>query len=99
MNKKILLATTAILSSAVLPVPQLANAGIKCAGPNQVTSHGLISTPYCQDVYLAHIAGYSPKAILYNPSAKEEACNAVGNDNRVSYICAGYGFQNDVFRR
>ena len=76
-----------------------AAAGIKCKGPNQVSSYGLISSRYCEDVYLARLAGMPPKAVLYNPSAKEQACNAVGHDNRVAHICTGHGFRSDQFGR
>lgn len=71
---------------------QPAGAAIKCQGPNQVTRHGLIGTPWCEDNYLAQIAGYSPRAIRNNPSIKQEACELVGHDPRVSEICAGFRF-------
>ena len=67
--------------------------------PNQVGRYGLISSRYCEDVYLARLAGMNPKAVLYNPSAKEHACNRLGHDNRVNNICQGHGFQNDAFGR
>lgn len=93
MLKKSLLTAAAGAFLMIGAAAQPAQAGIKCAGPNQVTKYGLISSPYCEDVYLARIAGYHPKAILYNPSAKDEACNAVGHDNRVAHICQGFGFR------
>ena len=95
MLKKSLLTAAAATFLVAGATAQPAQAGIKCAGPNQVTKHGVISTPYCQDVYLARIAGYPPKAILYNPSAKDDACDAVGHDTRVAHICQGHGFRND----
>lgn len=72
-----------------------AEAKIRCAGPNQVTKYGLISSSYCEDVYLAKISGYHPKAMLYNPKAKDAACDAVGHDTRVAHLCQGHGFRGD----
>jgi hypothetical protein len=95
MMKKSLLTAAAAAFLMAGAAAQPAQAGIKCAGPNQVTKYGLISSPYCEDVYLARIAGYHPKAILYNPSAKADACDAVGNDNRVAHICQGFGYHSD----
>lgn len=78
--------------------PQTAEAKIICKGRYQMTSHGPISTPYCEDNYLAAIAGYRSKAIRYNPSAKDEACQRSGHDPRLSDICAGHTDSNP-FRR
>jgi hypothetical protein len=94
MKKTLLTAAAAFLMAGAAVQP--ASAGIKCAGPNQVTNYGLIPSPYCEDVYLAKVAGYHPKAILYNPSAKSDACDAVGHDNRVAHICQGFGFRSDT---
>ncbi len=78
--------------------PQTAEAKIICKGRYQMSSHGPISTPYCEDNYLAAIAGYKAKMIRYNPSAKDEACQKVGHDPRVSDICAGHVDSPDFTR-
>lgn len=77
---------------------QPAEAAIKCDGPYQVSKYGPIRTPYCEDTYLAHVAGYSPAAVRHNPNIKQEACKRVGHYPRVSGICEGYGHDNH-FRR
>lgn len=87
--------TLAILTGAAALIltgiaPQTAEAKINCKGRYQMTSHGPISSPYCEDNYLAAIAGYRAKVIRYNPSAKDEACEKVGHDPRVSDICLGH---------
>ena len=96
-NTKILIGALLFMAAGMHAEPTAA--GIKCKGPNQVSSYGLIPSRYCEDVYLARLAGMPPKAVLYNPSAKEAACNRVGHDNRVSHICQGHGFRNDAFGR
>lgn len=76
-----------------------AEALIKCRGPYQLNPNGLIRTPYCEDNYLALIAGYKAHVIRTNPSAKDEACNRVGHDIRVRDICLGHGDDPDYFQR
>ena len=71
-------------------VPHAAEARIKCDGRYQVTKHGLISTPYCEDNYLAAIAGYNARALRQNPHLKQQACYEVGHDPRVRDLCLGY---------
>lgn len=52
----------------------------------------LLSTPYCQDVYLAQVAReygtrVSARAIMNNPNKKREICQFVGQDIRVKHMC------------
>ena len=76
-----------------------AQAAIKCAGPNQVTKYGLIRTPYCEDNYLAKVAGYKAIAIRQNPNAKYEACKRVGHYPKMTGICDGLNdYGNGRFR-
>lgn len=83
-----------------LTAAQPAQSKIVCKGTAQVTENGLITTPWCEDNYLARLAGYHPAAIRNNPELKEDACDAVGNDIRVAHICMGLGYrQNDFGRR
>ncbi len=99
MNKPVTLLAAAASLAMTSFAGQPANAGIKCVGPDQVSQYGLIRTPWCEDTYLAHIAGYSPRAIRQNPSIKQEACEFVGHDIRVQDICVGFRHENDNFRR
>ena len=67
---------------------------IACKGAYQITSGGLIATPYCEDTYLAKVAQsyglrVSSRSIRQNFNKKREVCYAVGHDTRVSDICAG----------
>ena len=84
--------TSAIISGAAALLvasiaPQMVEAKIPCKGRYQVTRSGLISTPYCEDNYLAAIAGYNAKAVRNNPGAKYDACQRVGHDPRLYGIC------------
>jgi hypothetical protein len=69
---------------------------IECEGNFQIQKNGnQISTPYCQDGYLAIVAReygmrVSAKAIRYNPSVKVKACRFVGEDIRVKSTCQQY---------
>ncbi len=94
----ILLTAGASLLVTSLAVPP-AKAAIRCEGPDQVTQYGLIRSPWCEDTYLAHFAGYSPRAIRQNPSVKQEACERVGHDIRVQDICIGFRQENGEFSR
>lgn len=77
---------------------------IECEGNFQIQKNGnQISTPYCQDGYLAVVARahgmkVSADAIRRNPSVKERTCRFVGEDNRVRDTCSQYlnsgGHQN-----
>ena len=73
---------------------------INCKGRYQVVQGNLLSTPYCEDNYLAQVArGYgtrvSARQIRNNPHRKAEVCRHIGHDNRISDICLGY--RNDGF--
>ncbi|MDH3581882.1 MAG: hypothetical protein OEM91_14815 [Hyphomicrobiales bacterium] len=92
-----LTAIAAVTLSGVATQP--ASAGIRCQGPDQVSQYGLHRSPWCEDTYLAHIAGYSPRAIRQNPSIKQEACELVGHDIRVQDICIGFRQENGDFVR
>lgn len=98
MLKKALFAAAATSFLITGMAAEPAEAAIKCHGPNQVSKYGLIRTPYCEDTYLAYVAGYSPAAVRHNPNIKQEACKLVGHYPRVSGICEGYGHDN-FFRR
>ena len=68
---------------------------IQCKGRYQVVSGNMLSTPFCEDNYLARIARsygvrVSNRQIRFNPNKKEEVCRLVRHDNRVSGICNDY---------
>ncbi len=88
MKHATVLAATALLYIATQPL-QPAWAGIKCQGTDQITRHGPIRTPYCEDDYLARLAGYSPRAVRQDPRIKQKACGRVGNDPSLSRTCFG----------
>lgn len=94
MFKKTLFAAAALSAAFITTgiTTQPAEAAIKCVGPSQVNPYGLIRTPYCEDNYLARIAGMNPYKVRRNPHAKQHACKLVGHDPRVSDICHGHGF-------
>ena len=94
MNRYVIAAVTATRFAVVASLGTTRAHAISCKGAYQVTSNGLIETPYCEDNYLAHVArGYgihvTNLSIRQNPSKKREICYAVGRDTRVSGICAG----------
>ncbi len=73
---------------------------IKCEDEFQITSRGLVATPFCEANYLAHVArsyGFrvSSRMLRRNPNQKREVCYFIGHDIRVQDICAG--FQDSPF--
>ena len=79
-----------------------AQAKIKCEGHFQIVKgQGKISTPYCEDNYLAAIARntygrkVSGSSIRHNPNLKAEVCRQVGHDYRLTSICAGHSSDNN----
>ena len=78
---------------------QSAEAKIRCVNQWQIVNGQKISTPYCEDGYLARVAQQagmrvSAAAIRNNPLTKEKACSLVGSDIRVQSICAGLTYDN-----
>ncbi len=74
-----------------------AKAKIKCEGRFQVIkSQGKISTPYCEDNYLAAIARstYGRKVgnreLRQNPGLKARICRQIGHDSRLIEICSDH---------
>jgi hypothetical protein len=69
---------------------------IECVRGLQSVNGQLISTPYCQDTYLAEVAReYGLKAsaaqIRNNPNFKKEICRTVFTDIRVQTTCEQAG--------
>ena len=69
-----------------------AQAGIVCRDGFQVSGGQEISTPYCNDNYVAEVARkygvrVSNEEIRNNPNRKEEVCRFIGYDTRVRDYC------------
>lgn len=94
--------STLIAAACFLGVAAAAGpaSAIECEGNFQIQKNGnRISTPYCQDGYLAIVAReygmrVSAKEIRYNPSEKERTCRFIGEDIRVKSTCAPYNNNN-----
>jgi len=98
----IAMAATGFASIVLLMTASLsASAAIKCNGQFQIIKgHGQISTPYCEDNYLAAIArsyGWkvSDRAIRQNPNLKAKVCRHIGHDSRVRILCSDHIDGND----
>lgn len=91
-----MIAVAALLAvSASLMMASPADARIRCDGRFQIVKGQSLSTPYCEDEYLATVArGYgvrvSGQAVRNDPSVKANVCRFVGGDPRVQDICIGY---------
>jgi hypothetical protein len=77
---------------AAMPTTNTAEAAIACRGGFQRVQGNDISTPYCQDEYLAQVAQQygvrtSGSRIRGNPNHKREVCRLVGRDIRVQQTC------------
>ncbi|MGI9568749.1 MAG: hypothetical protein ACR2PH_03190 [Desulfobulbia bacterium] len=86
----VLLAVSAVFTCCFT---ESANAAIKCRGMFQVIKgHGLISTPYCQDKWLAsYVRRYGVKvsfdSIRKNPAKKDEICRFLRHDPQIRSVC------------
>ncbi len=83
------------MACALLPVTS-AEARIRCVEGFQISNGQRISTPFCQDSYLAKVAReygqrVSAAAIRRNPSVKRRVCHFVGHDVRAQQACVGTG--------
>jgi hypothetical protein len=72
-----------------------AEARIICKDGYQVVNGKEISTPYCNDNYVAAVArergrNVSDEAVRNNPSVKEEICLWIGHDHRIREYCDSY---------
>jgi len=69
-----------------------AHAGIICHEGYQVVQGREISTPYCNDNYVAAVArkhgmDVSDSAVRNSPSVKDEVCRWAGHDPRIKEYC------------
>lgn len=93
---KTLFASFVLAIGLIASVMEPAEARIKCQGNFQVTKHGLIATPYCEEAQIARVArSYGEKVtaaeVRNNPNKKVYLCRRFGGDNRLKGSCAGYG--------
>ena len=70
-----------------------AEAHIVCHDGFQVVNGREISTPYCNDNYVAEVARkhgmhVADEAVRNNPSLKNQICRFVGSDIRIEDYCA-----------
>lgn len=80
---------------ALMAAPEPAAAKIKCQGIFQITKHGAISTPYCQELEIARVArSYGWKVtdaqVRNDPLKKVYICQALGGDVRLKGACGAY---------
>ena len=90
-----------VVSFTLIPILTTpAEAKIRCSGAYQIVQGQHIATPYCGDQYLAQVARtygmrVSGRALRRSQSLKEETCQLIGHDNRVSDICTGFRNESD----
>jgi hypothetical protein len=81
------------LAAAIVAVPGApARAKIMCDKGFQSVAGSLISTPYCQDAYVADVArqyGFSASAerVRNDPLFKQRLCRFIGQDIRIKESC------------
>ncbi len=84
--------STSLFVLAAIPP---AAARIECRENFQVTKHGLISTPYCEELQIARVArsygfNVTDAEVRNNPNTKVYLCQIIGNDNRLKGSCGAY---------
>jgi hypothetical protein len=72
-----------------------AAARIECRDNFQITKHGPISTPYCEERQIARVArsygfAVTDAEVRNNPNTKVWLCQIIGNDNRLKGSCGAY---------
>jgi hypothetical protein len=89
----------ALLLALACALPAPASAAIICLDQFQYSGGRWISTPFCQDGYLAYVARehgarVSDWQIRENPEKKIRICQFVGFDVRAELPCAGYRYDH-----
>lgn len=82
-----------VLAGLLLSSPGIAR--IRCDGNFQITRHGPIATPYCEELQIARVARsygirVTDEEVRFNPLTKVRLCQRIGNDTRLKGSCAGY---------
>ena len=88
-----LLCVAAIVAMALVASPAVAR--IECRDNFQITKHGPISTPYCEERQIARVArsygiAVTDAEVRNNPNTKVYLCQRLGGDVRLKGSCAGY---------
>ena len=88
-------ATLAAASLLAFSLASPAAARIQCQGIFQITKHGPISTPYCQEEEIARVArsfgtNVTAAEVHQNPLKKVYLCQIYGDDNRLKGACGAY---------
>ena len=98
MHKQILSSSATLAVTALLAIAMAspAAARIECQGNFQITQHGPIATPYCEEEEIARVARSYGMAVTgedvhRNPLKKVYLCQTIGGDVRLRGSCAGYG--------
>jgi hypothetical protein len=90
---------SAVIALLAVAHPTSLVARVQCQGDFQVTNHGLIATPYCEEQNIAVVAqsyGWqvTPAQVRNNPLKKVYICQVLGRDVRLKGSCAGYSPDN-----
>ncbi len=80
---------------ATMFVASQAEARIECRDNFQITKHGPISTPYCEEKQIARVArsygiAVSDAEVRNNPNTKVYLCRIIGGDIRLKGSCGAY---------
>jgi hypothetical protein len=86
-------ALSTIVFTLIAVAPAVAR--IECRDNFQVTKHGLISTPYCEEKQIARVArsrgfAVSDEEVRNNPNTKVYLCQTLGSDIRLKGSCGAY---------
>ncbi len=101
MISRIKTASVIAVSMALLPATfSTSEARIYCNGEYQIINGQPHATPFCADEYLARVARtygirVSGRRIRRDLSKKEEICQFIGHDTRISEICSNHRIEND----
>jgi hypothetical protein len=84
-----------VLAVLLAAAAEPAQARVVCKGNFQITQHGPIATPFCEEEQIARVAqsyGWRVTAaeVHYDPLTKVRVCQALGGDVRLKGSCAGY---------
>ena len=97
MSRSFLHGTATIVGAALcaFSLTSAASARIACQGNFQVTSQGLIATPYCEEEEIARVArsygsDVTSAEIHNNALKKVYVCQIYGYDTRLKGSCGGY---------
>jgi hypothetical protein len=95
MTHRKIIASTALGAGLLMLAHGGAEAAIVCEGNFQIVNGYPVSTPFCREANLAHVArtyGWqiSLRDIRSSESKKAQLCRAIGYDNRVHETCAPY---------